>query len=167
MNFDEWARRWNLPPEAIMELRYISLCDTSQIPDERSQDSEEAVASRVLLEGGNRGMILLRNNSGAFQNEHEKWVRFGLGNVSKEFNSHYKSSDYIGIYPLYITERYLGRTVGIFTAVETKRANWKFKGDKGEKAQGSFLDIVTTNGGIATFASHSGHLLTALERFLG
>lgn len=166
MNFDQWAARWNLPPQAIMELRHVYIQEVVNIPEKHRNDSEDAVASQVLRDGAYRGLILLRNNSGAFKNERDQWVRFGLGNVSTQFNKEYKSSDYIGIYPLYITPQYVGRTIGVFTAVETKKAAWKYAGTDEERAQGKFIDVVVANGGIGLFANNSGQLITALERFL-
>lgn len=165
MTIEEWAQRWNLPLQALDELRQIHLQEYFHQPAYGDAMSEEAVASRVNLDASYLGMVLLRNNSGAFKNEYDQWVRFGLGNISEKFNRENKSSDYIGFFPLYILPHHVGRTIAVFSAVETKRHGWKFTGNKEENAQAKFLDVVTANGGFGTFASSSEQFVRAFKGF--
>lgn len=113
--------------------------------------NEKAVASRIVLDAAYRGLTLLRNNSGGFYDETGRFVRYGLG--SYEEKHQLKSSDYIGITPVFITPDMVGQVVGVFTAVETKPEGWRFtNGDKRALHQKNFIDMVLAAGGYAGFA---------------
>lgn len=88
------------------------------------------------------GINLMRNNSGMLPDEHDRPVRYGLGNESATIMRVRKSSDWIGIGPR-----------GIFVAVEEKPAGWVFRGTPHERAQANFLDMVRRAGGFACFAT--------------
>lgn len=114
---------------------------------------ESAVASHIRLDAAQLGVNLWRNNSGSFQNDQGRWVRFGLGNDSKALNRVFASSDFIGITPVVITSDMVGQTVGVFTAIETKPSTWRMiPSDKRAIAQAAFHDIVKRAGGLAGFA---------------
>jgi len=108
---------------------------------------------------------LMRNNSGALKDDTGRVVRYGLGNISKEHNTRIKSSDLIGITKIVITKEMVGKTVGIFTAIECKKEDWNEmkKFDEREIAQRSFIDWVKSNGGFAGFASHLDKLKEILR----
>ena len=112
--------------------------------------SEAEVQSRIMMEAAKFGIVLWRNNSGAgkFVDEetgNTSYVRFGLGNISKEQNKKIKSSDLIGIIPI----------TGIFIAVEVKKEGWKYNpNDKREVAQKAYIDYVIARGGIAGFCQN-------------
>ena len=56
---------------------------------------ETDVNATIRIEGAKRGLILWRNNSGAFENKAGRWVRYGLANDSQRVNNLLKSSDLI------------------------------------------------------------------------
>lgn len=115
---------------------------------------ESYVQQLIQIEGVNHGVQLLRNNSGSLKNAQGRWVRFGLGNVSKTHSERIKSSDLIGFTKLTITPDMVGKVVAVFTAVEVKEPDWKRNpNDKRENAQEAFIDWVKTNCGLAGFAN--------------
>jgi len=102
--------------------------------------SEAAVQAEVRLKAAKLGILLFRNNSGAFQDDSGRWCRFGLANDSSAMNKVCKSSDLVGIGP-----------GGIFHAYEVKHPSWRYTGTPREVAQKAFLDLVIARGGIAKF----------------
>lgn len=116
--------------------------------------SETVEQQQIRLAMARMGAQLWRNNSGAFEDESGRWVRYGLANDSKEMNAKIKSSDLIGIVPITIQPHHVGRTFGIFTAIECKKSGWHLTpGDKRGQAQQRFIDIVHGVGGIGGFAT--------------
>lgn len=116
--------------------------------------SETVEQQQIRLAMARMGAQLWRNNSGAFEDESGRWVRYGLANDSKEMNAKIKSSDLIGIVPITIQPHHVGRTFGIFTAIECKKSGWHLTpGDKRGQAQQRFIDIVHSVGGIGGFAT--------------
>lgn len=115
---------------------------------------ESAVASHIRLAAAQAGVELWRNNVGAFKNETGRVVRYGLCNDSPILAKCVKSSDYIGITPVTITPDMVGKTIGVFTAVETKESGWRLlPSDQRGLAQQNFHDIVRKAGGFAGFAT--------------
>ena len=113
---------------------------------------EAAVTSHVRLDAAKHNVILLRNNSGGFYDETGRFVRYGLGSFTDKDEK--KSSDYIGITPVFITPEMVGTVVGVFTAVEMKPEKWKFyQSDKRALFQRNFHDMVEKAGGFAGFAT--------------
>ena len=121
--------------------------------------SEAEVQSRIMMEAAKHGIILWRNNSGAFKDETGRMVYYGLGVISKQQNSRIKSSDLIGIYPWSSYIRGVNNKpealhAGLFIAIEVKREGWKYNpNDEREQAQKAFIDFVISKGGIAGFAA--------------
>lgn len=117
-------------------------------------DSEKRVQALTALAAARSGnRWLLRNNSGAFEDDTGRQVRFGLGNVSKKFNEHMKSSDLIGIETITITVDMIGQKIGRFYAVECKPEDWKYTGNAREIAQAKFINKVNEMGGKAYFTN--------------
>lgn len=115
---------------------------------------EAGVASHIRLEAPKRNVELWRNNVGVLVDARGRPVRFGLANDSSKLNKKIKSSDLIGITPVRITPDMIGQVIGVFTAVETKKEDWKFNtNDERAVAQKKFHDIVKKSGGYAGFAS--------------
>lgn len=142
---NDWARTWGVPPAAIADLAArLTLPAVAPV----SGLSEAAVASRMRLEAGRKGIWLGRNNSGVAFNEKGQPVRFGLGNESSHINADFKSSDYLGLKP----------GTGQFIARETKESNWRYRGTDREEAQLNFLVFITTMGGDAAFCTGEGSL---------
>jgi hypothetical protein len=125
-----------------------------KVPKDRRKKSEAAVMANVQLESARSGnRWILRNNSGAFMDDTGRQVRFGLGNVSKKFNEHMKSSDLVGIESVVITAEMVGQTIGRFYAVEAKPEDWKYTGTAREVAQLKFIAKVNEMGGKAYFTN--------------
>lgn len=114
---------------------------------------EDEVLQRIQLEAPKIKVTLFRNNSGAFTDETGRTVRFGLGHVSKKTNENFKSSDEIGITEIVITPEMVGKKIGVFTAIETKKQGWNPKNlNAREIAQKNYIDFVIAKGGVAGFA---------------
>ncbi|MEJ2124151.1 MAG: hypothetical protein P8Y47_04885 [Alphaproteobacteria bacterium] len=107
---------------------------------------ENDVRNAIVKTALTYGVMLWRNNSGALRDARGKFVRFGLGNISKKANDEFKTSDLIGIGP-----------DGTFWAIEVKKPDWKPGATavkaQTEAAQQRFLDIVVSKGGVGFFAS--------------
>lgn len=113
--------------------------------------SESEIQQEIQLEAAKFGIVLMRNNSGAFQDATGRVVRYGLDNTSKKRNEEIKSSDLIGIVPIMVTPEMVGHMVGMFIAVEVKDEKWnpEHKGDKRQHAQENFVNFVKSKGGVA------------------
>lgn len=114
---------------------------------------ESAAASHIRLFAAQNNHYLMRNNVGVLTDINGRPVRYGLCNESKQQNQKLKSSDLIGITPTVVTQDMVGKVVGIFTAVETKRTDWRFTGTDREIAQQNFINLVLQHGGKAGFAN--------------
>lgn len=113
--------------------------------------SEDEVSQEIRLEAPKHGIILMRNNIGVMQDATGRNVRYGLCNDTKEMNKNLKSSDYVGITPVIITQAMVGMTIGTFTAVEVKKEGWDWDGTPRELAQRNFLNWIYANHGVAGF----------------
>ena len=149
MTLSEWARRHNISPEALADLRNMSI-PQSPTP---SGVSESVVQQRMRLEAPRNGVRLWRNNVGACVDERGNFVRYGLANESKAMNQEVKSADLIGITPVTITPQHVGDVLGVFTSIECKRAGWRYNPNSRDKAQREWAHIITTLGGFAHFAT--------------
>lgn len=117
--------------------------------------TETEVQNEILLRASQLGMRLFRNNVGVAYRDDGVPIRYGLANISKKMNQQLKSSDLIGITPTIITQDMIGSTVGIFTAIECKRENWKRGANKREEAQSNFIELIKSLGGRAQFCNNS------------
>lgn len=141
----EWAMRWRIPQEAWNEL--YSLFHPNIVPT--GNYTETGLNAMLRIAAPQNGAILWRNNSGALLDKDGRPVRYGLGNDSKRINDVFKSSDLIGITPVV----WAGKVFGVFTAVESKKADWRPGEDRErETAQAAFLTKVEAMGGIGLFA---------------
>lgn len=114
---------------------------------------EATIQNQIRLAAAQGGSDLWRNNVGVLLDKTGRPVRYGLANENPNINKVIKSSDLIGITPLFVTPEMVGRIVGVFTAVEVKRGDWKFcPNDEHSLAQKNFHDIVKKSGGFAGFA---------------
>jgi len=151
----EWAKRWNLPPQALEELATIHNLTPNTL---LTGMSEEAVQVRIRLEASQKGLRLFRNNVGVLQDARGVPLRYGLANESKQQNTILKSSDLIGIRPIVVTQDMVGKTIGQFVAREVKQGSWVYKGNQHEQAQLNFLGLINALGGDAQFANGEGTL---------
>ena len=131
--------------------------------------TESIIQKNIRLATNLTGGLLLRNNSGVAVFEQRgvvRHVRYGLGNDSKLLNAEFKSSDLIGITPVIIEPRHVGRVFGVFTAVEAKSGNWIYQATEREIAQLNFINKIRKCGGIATFAPDESAYFNAIIEFL-
>lgn len=157
MNLNEWAIRWQIPYEAVEDLRRLmGAVDTD--PPQHPGESEAAIQNRIRLEASRVGARLLRNNVGAFETDDGSFVRYGLANDSQQMNKNIKSSDLIGLKPVAVQPYHVGQTLGVFVAREVKRGDWKYTGTPEELAQLKFLELVLALGGDAAFVTGEGTL---------
>lgn len=149
---DDWARRWDIPAEALDDLRESLVVVSTESTD---ATSESGVQQRVRLDYARNSHALWRNNVGAGQlMDGERFIRFGLANESKQMNQRIKSGDLIGITRVLITPAHVGQVLGVFTSVETKRPGWVYnENDPHSAAQARWILLVRSLGGIAHFTT--------------
>lgn len=146
----DWAMRHRVPAAAYQELCDL-LNPSLHITKNESGKSEGAVQQNLRVLAPKNGNSLWRNNTGAFQDDTGRWVRYGLGNDSKKLNEVWKPSDLIGI--TQVRAGYPGQLFGVFTAVEVKEEGWyQTPGDKRAAGQANFMNTVRSMGGLAGFA---------------
>jgi len=153
MTLAQWQARWerHVPAQALVELEGI-LNPAMPAPAPTGGLSEAAGAAQIRILAGQRGIAIFRNNSGAMTDQTGRLVRFGLGNESPALNARWKSSDLIGLLPVVVQPSHVGRTFGLFLAVETKKPGWRLTpGDKRGQAQAAFLQSVRGFGGVGGF----------------
>lgn len=112
--------------------------------------SESAIQQRIRLALSRAGVVMHRNNVGAYRDETGRVIRYGVG--------HPGGSDLIGWTPTVITPDMIGRTVAVFTAVEVKAP----KG-RPTDAQINFLAQVLNAGGLAGIARSADEALTIVR----
>lgn len=147
----KWANHWGVPQHMMSDL--FTRMHPPHIPKGDGVKSEAWVSSILNLEAGEFGARLWRNNVGATKTESGGYMRYGLCNESSAINEKLKSSDYIGITPINITQGHVGSVLGIFTAVEVKKQAWKFNGKGREAAQWNYINLVKSCGGFAGFVN--------------
>ena len=154
---NEWAQRWNIPPEAITDLQNTL---TQQTPDPEGTpgESENAVQTRVRMEASRNGLRLWRNNVGAGKMEGGSFVRFGLANETSQMNANIKSADLIGIRPVLVQQHHVGKIIGQFVSREIKASGWRYRGTDRELAQLRWAELIASMGGDACFANGEGTL---------
>ena len=131
--------------------------------------NESTNQKNIRLATNLSGGLLFRNNSGVAVFEQRgviRHVRYGLGNDSKLLNAEFKSSDLIGVTPILIEPRHVGRVFGVFTAVEAKSGNWIYRATEREIAQLNFINKIRACGGIATFSPGESAYFNAIIEFV-
>lgn len=114
--------------------------------------SESAVSQHVQHALSQAGGYAMRNNVGVAFDQTGRPVRYGLMNESRAVNSEYKSSDLIDCLPVLIKPHHVGRTFGLFVALETKESSWKLRpSDAHAQAQLRFINLIRKNGGMSDF----------------
>ena len=150
MNLHNWALKWRIPAEAIAEFKAAAGMISTEPPNPKVILTENGLQAAIRLNAAKRGARLWRNNTGAATDANGNFIRYGLANDSKAMNERIKSSDLIGINPVYVTEP---QWIGQFVAREVKVPGWTYKGTAREKAQLAFLELVLSLGGDAAFAT--------------
>ena len=152
-----WAKKWNIPWEAIRDLQKamgtLPEINTSSVSHPPTNEAE--ASARIRLDAAKSGALLFRNNVGAMQDDNGRIVRYGLANESRQMNENIKSSDLIGIQSVNITSGMVGQTIGQFIAIEMKAPGWVFSGTPREVAQRKFIELVISRGGAGKFSTGS------------
>jgi hypothetical protein len=163
MSLDQWAKKHNIPAEAMAELNTIFGTDTYEPEGQyKNEVDEKTVGENARLYAAKLGWRLWRNNVGAYdeKNPPSPGSRWGVGNESAKVNKHIKSSDFIGIRPIKIGPEHVGTTIGQFVAIETKRPFWNYNpNNKREQAQLKFIELINSLGGHARFINYSGRIV--------
>jgi hypothetical protein len=153
VTLEQWAVRWHVPADALLELRASFGHFDATPPGPVVGPSEAAVQTRVRLEASRAGWRAWRNNIGAGRIDGGSYVRWGLANDSAQLNAALKSSDLIGIRPRLIGSSDVGTTIGQFVSLECKAVGWKYTGTDRERAQDAWLRLVRGMGGHARFTT--------------
>ena len=101
--------------------------------------SEATIQANIRLRLSEmRAGLFLRYNVGTFLTMDGRTVKIGEPGVS----------DLIGCTPHVVTQEDVGRTIGVFTAMETKQVKDSTEKER-KKKQGNFLALVRSLGGLA------------------
>lgn len=158
MTLHDWARKWNIPERAILDL-HMHLIPTDPYRPVDPSPRETDVQNQVRLEASHKGLRLWRNNVGAVVDaETNRHIRYGLCNDSKSLNTRIKSADLIGIRPVAVTQEHVGSVIGQFVSREIKRSSWKYSGSQKEIAQLAWAELIFSFGGDAAFVTGEGSL---------
>ena len=171
MNLEEWARRWNIPPQAFAELAACSIVEP-EADALVGGKSEAYVQSTIRLEAARADSptYLWRNNNGAgaivdlrilcdiCRQKARRMIRWGLANDSKKLNECFKSGDLIGLRSVIITPAMVGCRFGQFLSRECKREDWNYSGTLEENAQLAWATLINSLGGDARIVKATGTL---------
>lgn len=111
---------------------------------------ESNIQQDVRLALSQSGVVSFRNNSGAYEDERGRWVRYGVGQPG--------GSDLIGWRQIVVTPDMVGKSLAVFVAVEVKTPT-----GKATEAQMNFLDQVNKAGGIAGIVRSKEDALALLK----
>lgn len=126
--------------------------------------NESTIQADTRVAVSKAGGVTWRNNNGVFTDTRGVPVRYGLANESSKLNKKVKSSDLIGITPVEITPAHIGRTLGVFTAIECKPSNWIYRqSDQRAVAQLAYINRVIALGGFAGFCNDVNYFMNYLE----
>jgi len=153
-----WAKKYGVSHDALRDLMAIIGAEGMPASQPHAGMLEGAVSSRVRLAAAKKHILLYRNNVGACEDATGRWIRYGLCNDSKALNEKFKSNDLIGITPHEVVEADVGKLLGIFTSIETKREGWSYTGTARETAQLNWITLVLSHGGIAKFVTNEEDL---------
>jgi hypothetical protein len=127
------------------------------------QMTERPLIDEIMLGASKIGARLFRQNTGL------GWVGRIAGKTAKTITLENPrplhaglctgSSDVIGIMPVIVTPEMVGRTVGLFVAIEVKTGNVPVS-----QEQARFLAMVRDCGGVAMLAKSAPDALAALQK---
>lgn len=101
---------------------------------------ESNIQAAIQLELSRNGIRAFRNNIGSAINPHNgNYVQYGVGGVG--------GADLICIIPTVITADMVGKTLGVFGAIEVKNAT-----GRPSKDQLRFIEMVKQSGGLSGIA---------------
>ena|SRR5271154_2793276 len=113
--------------------------------------TEAALLRQLLVHGSTLGCRLFRNNVGRAQLTDGRWLVYGLC---------VGSSDVIGWTPYVVRHSDVGRTLAVFTALETKVGR-----NTTTVEQGAFLATVKAAGGLAAVVRRLADADAAVRSF--
>jgi hypothetical protein len=159
----DWAKRWNVPWEAVVDLQHQFGMEGTQHPNPfmdavGTGKNEEYAKAEIRLEAGRKRIPLWRNNVGALADKDGRFVRYGLANDSAAVKARIKSGDLIGIRPVTVMPAMTGHVIGQFVSREVKAPGWHYTDTPREQAQLRWIHLVAANGGDACFATGEGTL---------
>lgn len=157
-----WQAKYAIPQAAIQELCGMFYHAPEQ-PWTLPEASESRAQAEIRLAAPPLGTTLMRNNKGACKDETGRLIRYGLGHESPKLDAVWKSSDLVGVTPVYITPAHLNRTLGIATFVEVKKPGWTKPTDDHETAQGLFLSDMARYGALSMFATSAEQYTKAVQ----
>lgn len=114
--------------------------------------AEHIIQAEIQLVLSENGVPVFRNNTGAYKTADGNYVRFGVGGNG--------GSDLIGITPIRITPDMVGKTVGVFTAIEVKS-----KTGRATEQQVNFIKSIEKQGGLAGVARSAADALKIISKF--
>ena len=122
--------------------------------------TEKDIEKKIIVSVQGAGSIVFKNNVGYAQktdpNTGKKyWIRFGLCEGS---------SDLIGITPVTITQGMVGKTIGVFTAIEVKKDVTKSYDKHRMDTQKRFIDFINHNGGFAFKSDDPDKAMKEIEK---
>ena len=145
MNLYPWAIKHSVSLNALEDLKQqMGIAPFLASGALEPPVAESVVTKKIRLEAANDGILLWRNNVGAYYDDNTNFIRYGLANDTATMNKHIKSSDLIGIKPN-----------GQFICREVKASDWQYTGSKREQAQLRFIELILSKGGDAEFST--GH----------
>lgn len=154
MTYTEWQARH---PHAAADLQLVLAQQHYAPAPAGTPESEDYVQSAVRLEAAHAGVLLWRNNVGAFQSPGGAWVRYGLANDSKQVNARIKSADLIGVRRVTIMPQHVGTTIGQLVSREVKHAGWQSgESPTHEAAQFAWAALLSSWGADARIVSGPG-----------
>lgn len=114
--------------------------------------NESTIMKNIQLFASRIGVMLFRNNTGAYKTDAGYYVKYGVGEKG--------GSDLIGVSSITITPEMVGRTFGVFTAIEVKT-----KTGRATKEQIKFIEAIKKQGGIAGIARDNLDAARLIEDF--
>ncbi len=100
---------------------------------------ESNIQNAISLALSESGVPVFRNNVGAVKVEGGRFIRYGVGGAG--------GSDLIDVAPTVVTQEMVGKTIGVFIAVEVKSNT-----GRATKQQEKFIQVIKGLGGIAGVA---------------
>ena len=114
--------------------------------------TEKNIQNEIRLHLSKRGILNLRYQVGNFYAMDGTMVKIGEVGVS----------DLIACVPVVVTPEMVGKRIGVFAAIETKKINDN-TAKKRKESQGKFLERIRALGGFATIARNTADVDAALK----
>ena len=110
---------------------------------------ESNIQKLIQLAASENEILTFRNNIGSYITPEGYRVNYGVGGKG--------GSDLIGITPMTVTADMVGRTIGVFTAIEVKTHTGRVT-----PSQANFIQVVRNNSAIAGVCRSTDDLLSLI-----